>query len=214
MAPSWFNADNQWINSGAQTLKTLQSADLQVGFEGILWPTTDLAHEGGQHAGAGAILGESVHDPSGHLGDGGPTLTMRGVHVWGDGSVTEVLGSWSNQTDKAFDDTGNAIVTLVSSTPAEPYYPYPPYPVGENLPMTHVLLGLDFPGGPYWGNGSARWVGSFYMELYYIPPRHTGGGGVPPVVEVPCPPRPPWPYTDPVVAITANPGGQIRRSRP
>jgi hypothetical protein len=215
MPPPNFNENNTWKqNPGTTLLRAAGGSDLETGVTGILYALTDRLVEG-QHAVAGAIFGESTDDPAGIFGNGDPTLEIRGVHLNSDGSFTNTIGDWSNQTTRTFDLSGNSNVTLVSTEPAEHFAPYPPYPYGPSLPMTHVHVSLGYPGGAFWANGTPRWIGEWYYELYFVPPLAPGPGtGILPTPEVPCPARPPWPYKDPIITAYGFKGAQIRRSRP
>lgn len=218
MAPPNFNENNQWKQSpGATLLVEAGGSDIAIGVAGIMYAIHDKLPEG-QHAAAGAIFGEATPDPAGHFGKGDPTLEIRGVHMNSDGSFGNTIGDWSNQTTRGFDVSGNSIVTLVSTEPAEHFAPYPPYPYGPNpslTPMTHVHVSLGYPGGAFWSDGTPRWIGQWYFELYFVPPLVAGPGtGILPEPEVACPPRPIWPYRDPVLTAYGFKGGQIRRSRP
>lgn len=90
-----------------------------------------------------------------------------------------------------------------------PYYDIPPYPES----MDYVRA--DLYGYEVTFDALPRLEGGWVMELY----KHiltSGGGEIPEPETLICPPRPPWPYVDPVPVPPriSSKSGRVRRSNP
>lgn len=219
MAPPWFDTENYWAVHGSTVLGTKQGslnsfAELQEAY--IEVPCN--VHDGAQYVGAAAIFGEST-PPMEHFGPRSPSVWIAGGYYLEGYYFRNGFQRGLALTDD-FWGTNQGTVNLITYPPDVPEeVSMPPYPPE----MQTIRMGMSIPGGGVWTDGRPMWIGEYYMELMLYS-RETdpasigtpgfGGDGSEDSTPVTCPPRPPWPYREPVAMVDGGGPARIRRSRP
>jgi hypothetical protein len=216
--PFWFDDYNFWKQKGAQTLATagghIGGAGNEQFIEARVKCKIPFHATSGQFCGAGAVYGELTDpdDPE-HFGFEPPLIRItagkndanmpdgcRDVYGWE--SLDNYDICWQSGDVNLVADAVDAGQWLGA---------YPPYV--DTLDYVRVMLYFR---KNRWGDGRTVFVGDWYVELYELTSQMSNGdpgnGAEDPVVA--CPPRPPWPYRDPVRMISVPDSGRIRRSRP
>lgn len=220
-SPDYFDDNNFWKSKGAVILGTKEgsiggsAADFANAKVEVPFHDTE-----GQYAAAIGTRGIS-HRPAADQ-----DVSLEGViaviegHMtggWAYGGYMRGPETWEPTTWSASEDSvkdGMGVVAL-NTDDADDYYVggVPPYPLTTQKIVARCMFRHNF-----WSNGTPVWTGDYYIELYeYAPgmsPGLPGNGDAPPVFNLACPPRPPWPYRDPVSNVTVPRAAKIRRSRP
>lgn len=217
MAPSWFDDNNFWKQKGAQTIASGGGhigggaddfKNARIACVHTFHPTT------GVFCCAGAAYGEmTAPDDPEHFGFEPPILRitagkydaagymgMSDVYGWKSLDEYDIIGGMINGEAELIADAGDA--GYIGA--------YPPYIADCDYVRVILYFRKNF-----WADGRPVWTGDYWLELYEL--TSAMGGGTPGIVEpepVACPPRPKWPYRDPVRLISAPNSARIRRSRP
>lgn len=217
MAPPFFDPNNFWAFHGATLLASgggviASYADIQESF-------VEIAFGGGagQLCAAMAVAGEPT-DPQAGFGPRTPTAYIVGGYR-AEGYFFPTVGNGHkggmNTSHSFYSQTET--VNLIEVYPDVPLEnEKPPYPPT----MTTVLAGLGWPGGGSWADGRPVWTGEYWIEIYsYLRANDpstvaTPGNGDTDNDPVTCPPRPPWPYREPIATVDGGGPARIRRSRP
>lgn len=227
--PDWFPIDNFWRSKNAKIIASGGGSH-----HGCV--TVPFFSTTGQFCGCGAAVGEVFPSPG--VGPGGragqlepPHIAIRGGHYeyggdpgrYGDYGVDHIGGHSLNSTTLAYGIGAVAgvvfgtdgVVNLVEQDSDTWWYgPVPPY---DDKGMDYIRLLCDVRYDTWQPEGVPTWSGEYYLELYELTYEMTHGEpgfGGDDFAYVACPPRPDWPYREPVQSLAAPNSAQIRRSRP
>lgn len=221
MAPPWFDTQNYWATHGAVLLGSKQGAlttltQLQNAF--IEVPIGPRDHV--QYVGAAAINGDST-EPMEHMGPRAPAAYIAGGYYLS-GEYFRAGFQHGLALTTNFWGTNNGTVNLVTGPPEVPEeFAIPPY--RAEMLFDNIRMGMSIQGGGIWADGRPMWIGEYYMELYlyskgtdpaYTPNLGYGGDASQDTDPVTCPPRPEWPYREPIAMVGNGGPARIRRSRP